>query len=262
MMQFSRAAPPLLALILVADVQAAMHVTDCLNQDAERVAAASRDCEQLERLSALFSRPVRSAVPDPAQLDSILAAIGQVDEPKSLWELFGDWLAARLHELQDAVPDFPNPFGWLIGGLTQAGLLLLGAICLFALAALVRVLIARRGQLRRVVHALRPAAAGDAAARSPTFADAEAAPPAQRPRILLALVVAALRAANRLGADVALSHRQLGPAARNITDGQRAGIAWLAGLAERVTYSRFVPGEAELAHAMATSQALVAGVAR
>lgn len=246
-------------------------VTDCVGPVTGSAAPASADCVQLERLSALYSRPVRSTLPAPDSLDPLLADINQEEEGKSLWEMFSGWWSDRLREFWEALPDFPNPLGdlewtlpaWLAEVSSWAGLVLIGLLVVLVLVVLWRVPGIRSAlALRRVISAVRPRRGGSTDDGRPSFADLQSAPPAQRPRILLALVIGALRSAGRLRGDAALSHRQLGPAVREVTPGQRVAIESLAALAERVTYSQFVPDAGELDDALAASHELVAGLTR
>ena len=262
------ASPVLLFLLLVPDAEAALTVADCARPVTASAVPVSGDCARLERLSARYSRPARSALPVPGTLDPILAELGQVEEPKSLWELFTDWLGDRFRELREALSELPNPLRdlkvswppWLAAALYWAGIALLALLALVAVARVLGSL--SRAAVQRAISGLRVGGTDSRAQRQLSFADVEAAPAAQRPRILLALVLAALRSGNRLAEDAALSHRQLGPAVREVTPEQRVAIAAIAGLAERVTYSRFVPDAGELTRAVDTSQEVVAGVAR
>jgi hypothetical protein len=270
-MRLSHALWAVLGVLATADVHAAPTIADCATPAASGVVQASSDCARLEALSAGHDRPVRSELPDPRALDSILGELGQVEQPMSLWQRFNDWLGDRLRELWDAVPDIPNPLGdlnlnwadWLPGLFRWTGGILLAVVALVALVALLHALgIRSPAVLQRAMDALRPEESGDPEPGAPSWADLEAAPAAHRPRILLAMVIGALRAADRLRADAALSHRQLGAAVRDVTTGQRVAIESIAGLAERVTYSHFVPDNAELAHAATVTQELVGGVSR
>lgn len=261
----------LVFILLIPNAGATLTVTDCAAPVTGSKAPVSGDCAELAQLSALYGRPARSVLPVPGDLDRILADLGQVPEPKSLWELFTGWAAERFRELREALPDLPNPLrgielhwpDWLAGALNRIGWALLAVLVVLALVAIGRTLGLRSpAAIRRAIGAFRAGDTGTAARDPLSFADVESAPAGQRPRLLLALVIRALRSAGRLRDDAALSHRQLGPAVREVTAEQRAAIEALAGLAERVTYSRFVPDDGDLTRAVAASHELVAGVAR
>lgn len=262
---------PWLLLVVFATADAALTVADCSALAATRSPELVSDCRHLESLSANFARPIRTVLPNPGTLDSILGGLGHGEQTKSLWELFTGWLSDRFRELREALPDFPNPLqnlkwswpDWLPDMFQWVGWVLLAALALAALVALLRALgVYSPAALQRAIDALRPDGSEASGSGPPTFADLEGAPVAERPRILLAVVLGALRAANRLAADAALTHRQLGPAVREVTPGQRAAIDSIASLAERVTYSRFVPNDMELTQAESASYELVGGVSR
>jgi hypothetical protein len=192
-----------------------------------------------------------------------------VEQGKSLWDYFNGWLNDRFRELRAALPDFPNPLRdwkwhwpeWLPQALSWFGWILVAAFGLAATLVLLRALGVRGSPaVRRAIDALESADSRAAPSARLSFADLDAAPVAQRPRILLTMVLGALRAANRLVADAALSHRQLGSAVREISLDQRAAVELIARLAERATYSQFVPNDIELAEAVGTCRELIRGV--
>lgn len=261
---------PLLCVLGSALAQAGPTVADCYSP-ATGAAQVSSACAGYEKLSTLYAQPVRAELPDSRALDVILAELGHVEQPRSLWQFFQGWLDERLGDLWKLLPELPNPFRevnlkWPAGlpqPLLWALQALLAAAVLFGIVALWRAL---RGQapvaLQRALAVLQLQGATTRKAVEISATDLEAAPAAQRPRILLAILLRALRSAARLDADGVLSHRQLGAAAREVTPPQRGAIEGIARLAERVTYSKFVPDEAELAQATQSVYTLVGEVSR
>jgi len=256
-----------LALLATTSVDATLTIADCTIPGAEGIPSVSTDCAELEEWSARHTPPVRVLLPDSGALDAILADLGHAEKPMSLWEHFTGWLRDRFRDLFAALPAFPNPLrnltltwpDWLSRVLLWAGAGLLATLGIVALIAVYRSMHDKPllPALRRAIEAFTPANNENQAVHRPTFADVTTAPPALRPRILLAITVGALQTAGRIDANATLSHRQLGPAVRGLTPGQRAAIESLARLAERVTYSCFVPDGVELAETTRVARDLV-----
>ena len=79
------------------------------------------------------------------------------------------------------------------------------------------------------------------AAEDPAFADLVGKPLAQQSRLLLQIVLAALRKRGRLIERSALTHRELATAASDLNERERQVLENVAMLAERVTYSSWQP---------------------
>jgi len=72
-------------------------------------AAGEEGCEN----TAAFGEPHATRIPDVRKLDRILAGL-QVDSgPKSLWQLFDDWVHERWREFVKSLSDIPNPLAGL-----------------------------------------------------------------------------------------------------------------------------------------------------
>jgi hypothetical protein len=88
---------------------------------------------------------------------------------------------------------------------------------------------------------------GAPAADELTWSDLESAPPAQRPSVLLRLLVSMLAKRGRLRADSSLTHRELAAQARFDADAQRECFGRITALGERTVYgdARVPPQELE-----------------
>lgn len=255
-------------MVASADLHATLTVADCGLPAEARSEQVASDCARLEPLTLRYARPIRADLPDPRVLDRILADLGVAEQPQSLLQLFTAWLGERIREFWALLPDLPNPLGdvdiripgWLPEALRWTGAVLLAILVGAAGFLLLRAAgVPSPGALWRVLGRLGPEAQDDPPAGALDLADLEDAPRVRQPRILLALIVAALRRAQRLGADRTLSHRQIGPAVRDVTPGERANIEFIARLAERVTYSHFVPGDGDLAQAVQVTKTILGG---
>lgn len=111
------------------------------------------------------------------------------------------------------------------------------------------------GELRAAGVLARRAAAGatgtrpGAPAPGPArlrLADVQAAPPGERARLLLQLVIEVLSASGRLRGAISLTHRELAAQALLDDDPARARLARLAALAERQAYGARDQPEAKL----------------
>jgi hypothetical protein len=228
---------------------------------------SNADIDAFHRLTSAYAEP-RAHAPDSAKLDVILAGLEVKKEPKSLWQLFNDWLADRWRELAKRFPSLRNPFGdldwdWLDFGeiARSAGWGFLAMLVAFAVLGSGMLL--QRMRLRRQSAAFAPSRGRDAGtARLPAFSELEHEPPAQRVRLLLQVVLAELRRAGRLIDHATLTHRQLSGAASGLDDSQRRALGNVADLAERVTYAHCEPSEAEADAVVEQGRLLVPAGAR
>jgi len=263
----------LLALFVLAPAFGSppLTVANCTGDAGTHAGPILDDCAQLETLAGRFGRRVRQELPDVRALDRIIADLGHDEHSPSLLELFAAWARAQLAAIADAFPDFNIELpelglewpGALTALLKWTGILLLSALILAALAVLWRTHGRRWGAVfQRVRGSWRAGTVREPVFAEPSLDQLAGAPAAQQPRILLAVLISALRSAHRLGPDAALSHRQLGQAVRGATAGELAAIARVARLAERVTYSDSRPADGELADAIGATREIIAGVAQ
>src|SRR5262245_51640159 len=62
------------------------------------------DIDAFHRLTSAYAEPRGAPTPDSAKLDGILAGLEVKKEPKSLWQLFNEWLADRWRDLVKRFP--------------------------------------------------------------------------------------------------------------------------------------------------------------
>jgi len=214
---------------------------------------SNADVEAIHRLTSGYAETRGVRAPDPAKLDSILAVLEVRKEPKSLWQLFNDWLADRWRELFERFPSLRNPFGdmdwpWLDWDEIARSA---GWGCLAMLIAIVvlgpLVLLPRwRARAATSGRSLRHGQEEAGTSRLLGFADLQHEPPARRVRLLLQIVLAELRKAGRLIEHATLTHRQLPRAATGLNESERRALGSVAVLAERVTYSHCEPSDPEV----------------
>jgi hypothetical protein len=246
------------------DVDAAIAASPFANIDLPGEGPSKTDIEALHHLTAAFGKPHANRIPDVRKLDRILAGL-QVDAgPKSLWQLFNDWVHERWRELVKSLSDVPNPLAGLNWHWPDWGVELLRSMgwgltaMLAALAALGLIALARAAnrQVRwSVPHWLRR----HGAAESPpsVLADLVGEPLAQQVRLLLQIVLRALRRSGRLIERSALTHRELVASATDLNERERQALANVAMLAERVTYSSWQPTTDDIDVIVEQSRALV-----
>ncbi len=204
-------------------------------------------------------------LPQPAHVAAVLAALGPAQHTqRTWWERFKGWLREML-----SVRESSTRPGWLARVLdalkTRASLIRiisLGALALVALlaAAIVVSEVRAAGLLR---SGPRPRPAGGAAASAAAGADLgriEAAAPAERPRLLLELIVARLAALERLPPARALTVRELQRAARLADAVDRARLAELGEACERLRFSGRELAPETLGGALARGRELLEGL--
>jgi hypothetical protein len=206
-------------------------------------------------------------------LDGILAELAEPPPRLSLWQQFNAWFNTRLGEWwqsvrieEDSLPDWLADLLKSTGKLLGAGLgglfRTLGWVAVAILAALgiwgIAVLL--RDGNRRFTE--RPgywwSCGATAVARaSPTLASLDEEPLRLRPRLLLRIVLAILRREQRIGPDATLTHRELATAATALTATERDALDRVAGLAERVTYSAYLPTDPDVSTAIDDGRLLI-----
>lgn len=194
------------------------------------------------RMLPLLEPRAAGKAPDPSTVSLALAGLSTSIKTSGWWESFKAWLRQLLARDDSAAE------GWLSRWLAKLSLLgVLAPVLLVALLALVVALAAWLvvRELRAAGFLGRSAARGERrvwrepglpsrAARS--VAEMLAAPLADRPRLLLGLVIAALAAAGRLRGERSLTHGEL--AARVVLEDEaaRGSFARLASLTEQQVY--------------------------
>lgn len=223
----------------------------------------------LKELRALLVREPRRGpgtdVPQVAHVAAVLAALAPAQRKQhGWWERFKGWLREMLSVRESSA----RP-GWLARVLdalkTRAGFVRVVALAALAVVALLAGAIVvselRAAGLLRLGPRRRAADAGAAeSGAAAELAAIEAASPAERPRLLFELVAARLAALERLPPARALTVRELLRAAHLGDAGDRARLAELAQVCERLRFSgRPLPPET-LAGALARGRELLDGL--
>ncbi|MBV8341948.1 MAG: hypothetical protein JO173_06155 [Gammaproteobacteria bacterium] len=222
----------------------------------------------LRELRTLLTRPAAAALrapPRPAAVAAVLAGIGfDPHRHLSTWERFKAWLREVLSQRPP-----PEERGWLrrlLGdlGMPQAMLDTIAWCALAAIAVLAVAIVANElrvaglfARARRSAFASRDARGASSA---PSVAALAGAALAEQPRLLLELIVARLRAQDRLPPARALTLHELARAARLPHAADHERLAALAVACERI---RFAAGEVPattLAAALTRGRELLAGL--
>lgn len=223
----------------------------------------------LKELRALIAtesrRRLSAALPEPAHLAAVLAALAPEERARgSWWTRFKGWLREMLSVRESAA----RP-GWLarmLDALRSRSALLrlisLGALALVALlaGAIVASELRAAGLLRAWRRPPPAGRAAKSAAAAAGWRQVEAAAPEERPRLLLELISARLAALERLPPARALTLRELLRAARLADAGDRARLAELAQVCERLRFSGRAPAPQTLAAALARGRELLDGL--
>ncbi|MBS0375647.1 MAG: hypothetical protein JSR73_13800 [Proteobacteria bacterium] len=285
-----RASGTLLALCLAASIAAAgprEFVADCaakLPPDAHGLDALEERCPGLRAtleeagLAALLSERTRDSLdaislrpalelmapgagagpgPDPARLPAVLARLHEAADSPGLWARFKDWVRRLLDSRDAAKPsswwirwlDRVNPSAAVVRGLYYALIVLVVAGAATLVVGELRATGALAGRRWRPGWRARPEATGTGADAGP-LATLRTATAADRPRLLLALLVDALTAAGRLRGGAALTPRELARSAA-FTAGERERFAGLAAVAEREAFAGVPVAAAESDRAVA-----------
>jgi hypothetical protein len=205
----------------------------------------------LRELSALVARetaaraPVATSAPDVSHLQPILTALAK-SRTETSWSRFESWLRSILERREQ-----PTDESWLSRMVSQVGipqsvirLITYGALgAIVLLAGLVVVNEARTAGLfpkrRREARRARELAA--VGAREMGWSDIQQAPFADRPRLLLELIVRRLSERGFLPPAGALTVREMTRIARLTEAEDRSRLTDLALAAERVRYSAAEP---------------------
>jgi hypothetical protein len=228
---------------------------------------------QLADLQRFYDGEPRFDAPRVESLASVVSALHVQNAPQSWWQRFKSWLRSLLH--QDEAPTRANT-GWLerlLSHLTlkpwvgeAIGYSTVGLVIALALWVVWRELrfanvLTRR---RRPASSLEGTAwAPQAFAREARADDLDGLPLWERPSLLLQLLVQALRQADRLGLERALTFRELSERAKLDDELQRRRFERIARLAERQLYgARGLPpspdSDAQLRESLADGLSLYA----
>ena len=195
-----------------------------------------------------------SAAPRVPTLYQVAHTLNQPQPRHGWWQDFKDWLRQLLLTRTSAAPSFLNRW-W--SQLSPSQLLmrsmlygLLGAIIVMALWIVRRELQVARAGAGAAKRALQRASRlpSAAAEKAPTVADIDRAPLAERPAVLLRLLVQALLQSGRLRGERSLTHRELGVRGTFDDPEQQLRFVRISLLAERLLYG------ASLAAVSATAQ--------
>jgi hypothetical protein len=215
------------------------------------IPSAQRDsftADSLSDLHALISRYQRAPdeaapEPDPEALRGILAALEQppqIEQRLSLWEKLKRWLRERLADARASDAWFNR---WLeqfelSQSLTQI-MIVTAVVLVLLLALLVLINELRVAGVFRRSSARSQQISTDGAVmreRAPAWSDFERIAPADRPSFVLRMLVAALVRSGRLATERSLTHREISARARLDDEVQRACLARVSTLAEKVVY--------------------------
>jgi hypothetical protein len=198
----------------------------------------------LQELRTQLTRPMpvaRTPPPRTARVRTALAGLATAESPRAgWWTRFKQWLRELFTPRQRGADD--NWLRRLFGdtGLPQAVLDLIAWIAIGAIVALAAAIVANElrvaGVLRRRASHRAPGASGLAAARVLTLRQVDEAGPLQQPRLLLELIVARLRAQERLPPPRALTVHELARALRLPRPDDRARFAALTAVCERIRF--------------------------
>jgi len=201
--------------------------------------------------------------PRVAQVAPLLASLDRTDErPRGWWARFKDWLREVLARREQA--SHQSWIGRWLGRLSLSEAVL-NTIVWAGLAVLVALAVAIVANELRVARLLgsgrrRSAAGSDSGALSSaavTLQQVDEAGPCQQPRLLLELIVARLRAQERLPPAGALTVRELTRAARLADETDRGRLAALSAACERVRFAAREVPPALLAAAVARGRELL-----
>jgi hypothetical protein len=207
------------------------------------------DRKQLDDLGLLWRRyqpPAPSLRPAPEALRTIARSLPTIDEAsRSWWRRFKEALQRWLAGSGDAASNswlrwLPH---WSINPTLQEVLLYGLMLSVVLLAATLIALELRASGVLAGLRGQRGPRSGATEsvphaqpARSLSFADVEAAPAAERPALVLRLLVESLTRSRRLTAERSLTHRELSERAAFDSEPQRARFKRLALLAEGSLY--------------------------
>lgn len=200
----------------------------------------------LQRLAARYAeRPAAAAGIGTDSLVPILKSLDEAkraERPLTWFERVKKWLRNTFERREDQSQSWLNR--WVEGvqvpeAVTRAivyGLVIL--VIGLAIGVLINELRAARVLGRAGAKTKRDASRVDSSpvAAEPTLADLEAVAPADRPSILLRLLVATLVQSGRLRADRSLTHRELATRAAFDEDAQRECFGRVTSLSERTVY--------------------------
>ena len=204
--------------------------------------------------------------PDAEILPAVLEELGdQGQQGATRWERFKRWLEQKFEEREEKEEagwlerwsrQFQTPEG-VAQAITYLGYALVIALVLFVIVSELRAA-GLFGGLRRTGSRSSPAAEWR---RRLLLADVLAAPPSERPGMLLKLLGEALTRAHRLPASAGLTAAAIVRRARLDAEADRENLAQVAVTAERVRYSPQAPDEQALERAVASARRLLGRLA-
>jgi hypothetical protein len=225
------------------------------------VAAPDRECTGPASLAARYAGEPLSAGLDVAPVRAIIAALGREHAaPGSWWDAIREWLRA--------LADRTGTLSWLdrlLGKVTPSAGILTGVLYALLIAVLGTALafvvaeVRAAGGFRRRDTTLAPPM--DDAAAAPRVDAAlgalETVSAAERPAVLLRLLVEAMRSQGRLQAHLQFTHRELIRRA-TLSEAERRRFARVAAVAEALLYGP-PPGPADaIGPAVVDGRALLA----
>jgi hypothetical protein len=209
----------------------------------------------------------RRAAPDQKTLAPVLAGLGeQGQQGATRWERFKRWLKEKFENRKN--DDEP---GWLeqwsrqfrtsegvAQAITYVGYALVMALVVFVIWAELRAA-GLLGGARREQRRSSPTAEWR---RRLMLTDVFAAPPSERPGMMLRLLGEALTRAHRLPAADGLSAGAIARRAQLDSEAERAELARVASTADQVRYAPQQPGDEDIEGAVSTARELLGKFAR
>ncbi|MGH8262610.1 MAG: DUF4129 domain-containing protein [Steroidobacteraceae bacterium] len=261
-------APPGLATVcpdLVAAV-AASEFGRLLPDDWDDVISTGR-LNELRATLAASAPPAKATTLAADSLHDILAKMEaeQQHTPPTLWQRFKNWLKS-LFERQKHKGESESWINWLARHVhlsVTAGKIINYALLLLLLGAAIAIVVVElraAGILTSAGRetARRRAAAAIAGRARLTLADVAAAPLAERPTLLVLLLIERCVATGRLRERSSLTHRELQRAARFEAPADRDAFSAVIHSAEAVRFAGQAPDEQALERAVREGQALLA----
>ena len=201
----------------------------------------------------------------PERVGEVLARVTRTEpEHEGWWARFKRWLHALL------APQPQEDSGWLrrlLGDVSidRAMLRLVTALAIAVLVVLAVVVVVNElrvaGLLRRRPRLARQSEAGSGARGGPGLTDLDHAEPRAQPALLLELIAARLAAQDRLPPARAFTVHELTRRARLRDEAERARLAALAAVSERVRYAADTVPAPALADALRGGRELLAALA-
>ena len=224
------------------------------------------ELEQLGDVVAAFETPRRELMrQSPAALDDIVAGLVEQDaapEGRSLWDRFVDWLSGLF---ESDSPEAPGWFArWLEGIEISSDVVevIFWTLAAIIVIAAVGVIVMEVRANRRSVHVTQrpgshPHAPGGVDYQWLTMRDLQQAAAAERPSILLRLLLQRLWRMNAAPQTDSLTHREIPGVVSGLDAGGSATLCRVSALAEELRYAAADPARPDVDTVVADGVALL-----